>query len=189
MNKKILASIFVIGILALAMGWGTYSFFSDKETSTDNIFQAGTLDLKMWDGSWKDNVAAVVVFKDLAPCVEQGPVIVWLKNTGTMAGKVYVRVASITDTNNIQTEAELDADPIGTVNDISNWIWVQLSWGGTRQTVWYKLSAMTTKIYVGDLAAGIEGYVDFYAHLDSATGNEYQGDKSTVTIEFIIEQA
>jgi len=43
MNKKILASIFVIGILALAMGYGTYSYFSDTETSTDNTFTAGTL--------------------------------------------------------------------------------------------------------------------------------------------------
>jgi len=45
MNKKILASIFVIGILALAMGWGTYSFFSDTEKSTGNVFTAGTIDI------------------------------------------------------------------------------------------------------------------------------------------------
>ena len=47
MNKKILASIFVIGILALAMGWGTYSYYSDKETSTGNVFQSGTIDLAL----------------------------------------------------------------------------------------------------------------------------------------------
>jgi len=47
MNKKILASIFVIGILALAMGWGTYSYYSDKETSTRNVFQSGTIDLAL----------------------------------------------------------------------------------------------------------------------------------------------
>lgn len=45
MNKKILASIFVIGMLALAMGWGTYSFFSDTEKSTGNVFTAGTIDI------------------------------------------------------------------------------------------------------------------------------------------------
>jgi predicted ribosomally synthesized peptide with SipW-like signal peptide len=44
MNKKIVfASIFAIGILALAMGIGTYSYFSDTETSTNNTFTAGTL--------------------------------------------------------------------------------------------------------------------------------------------------
>jgi len=44
-SKKILASIFVIGILAFAMGWGTYSYFSDTEKSTGNVFTAGTIDI------------------------------------------------------------------------------------------------------------------------------------------------
>jgi predicted ribosomally synthesized peptide with SipW-like signal peptide len=47
MNKKILASIFVIGMLALAMGYGTYSYFSDTERSSGNVFQAGILDMQL----------------------------------------------------------------------------------------------------------------------------------------------
>ena len=43
MNKKILASVFVIGVLGFAMGWGTYSYFSSTKTSTDNTFTAGIL--------------------------------------------------------------------------------------------------------------------------------------------------
>jgi predicted ribosomally synthesized peptide with SipW-like signal peptide len=46
MNKKILASVFVIGLLALAMGWGTYSYFSDTERSSGNYFEAGVLDMQ-----------------------------------------------------------------------------------------------------------------------------------------------
>jgi len=46
-SKKILASIVVIGILALAMGYGTYSYFSSTKTSTGNTFQAGILDMKL----------------------------------------------------------------------------------------------------------------------------------------------
>jgi len=45
MNKKILASIFVIGILALAMGWGTYSWFSNTETTSDIVLTAGTMSI------------------------------------------------------------------------------------------------------------------------------------------------
>ena len=44
-NKKILASIFVIGLLAFAMGYGTYSYFSSTKTSTDNTFTAGILSM------------------------------------------------------------------------------------------------------------------------------------------------
>ena len=46
-SKKILASIVVIGILALAMGYGTYSYFSSIKTSTGNTFQAGILDMQL----------------------------------------------------------------------------------------------------------------------------------------------
>jgi len=45
MNKKILASILVIGMLALAMGYGTYSYFSSTKTSYDNTFTAGILSM------------------------------------------------------------------------------------------------------------------------------------------------
>jgi predicted ribosomally synthesized peptide with SipW-like signal peptide len=47
MNRisKILASVFVIGVLGFAMGWGTYSYFSATQTSTNNKFTAGTLTL------------------------------------------------------------------------------------------------------------------------------------------------
>ena len=46
MNKKLIfASIFVIGMLALAMGFGTYSYFSSTKTSADNTFTAGILSM------------------------------------------------------------------------------------------------------------------------------------------------
>ena len=48
MNKKILASIMVIGMLALAMGYGTYSYFSDTKTITGNTFTGGTIALSLY---------------------------------------------------------------------------------------------------------------------------------------------
>jgi predicted ribosomally synthesized peptide with SipW-like signal peptide len=44
-SKKLLASIVVIGILALAMGYGTHSYFSSTRTSTGNTFTAGILSM------------------------------------------------------------------------------------------------------------------------------------------------
>jgi len=46
-SRKILAAIVVIGLVGFALGWGTYSYFSDTETSSGNTFTAGTLDLKV----------------------------------------------------------------------------------------------------------------------------------------------
>jgi len=46
MNKKILASIFVIGMLALAMGYGTYSWFSTLTVPVGNtVFTAGIMSM------------------------------------------------------------------------------------------------------------------------------------------------
>jgi predicted ribosomally synthesized peptide with SipW-like signal peptide len=45
--RKILSSLMVIGIAATLLGAGTLSYFSDWEISTDNIIQAGTIDLKV----------------------------------------------------------------------------------------------------------------------------------------------
>jgi len=63
-NKKILASVFIIGLLALGLGWGTYSFFSDTETSTGNVFTAGTIDIAVdsenpWTRTYSDLLECV----------------------------------------------------------------------------------------------------------------------------------
>jgi predicted ribosomally synthesized peptide with SipW-like signal peptide len=46
MNAKVLAAFLLIGLVAAMTGAGLYAYFSDTETSTRNVFTAGTLDLK-----------------------------------------------------------------------------------------------------------------------------------------------
>jgi len=54
MNKtrKILFSLLVVGVVAGLVGAGTTAFFSDTETSKDNVLQAGAIDLKIDNHSW-----------------------------------------------------------------------------------------------------------------------------------------
>lgn len=50
MNNKIIGSVLVLGV-ALMMGVaGGMAYFSDTETSSNNTFQTGTLDMKLADG-------------------------------------------------------------------------------------------------------------------------------------------
>jgi len=45
-SKKILASIMVVGLLALALGWGTYSWFSTSTVPVGNtVFRAGIMSM------------------------------------------------------------------------------------------------------------------------------------------------
>jgi len=53
MNTKILVSLLVIGLTAMAIGGGmTGAFFSDTETSSGNTFTAGAIDLKVDNHCW-----------------------------------------------------------------------------------------------------------------------------------------
>ena len=52
MNKKIVISLSIIGVVAAIGIGGTIAYFNDTETSTGNIFTAGALDLKV-DHLWQ----------------------------------------------------------------------------------------------------------------------------------------
>ena len=108
MNKKILASLIIIGILGFALGWGTYSYFSDTETSTENTFQAGTLDLKVND--FDDPVGAVVTLDNMCPCQFE-EVSVKLTNVGSQDGNVSIHITNVVDSEPTpDTEPEADAE-------------------------------------------------------------------------------
>lgn len=53
--RKILSSLFVLAVVAVAITGGTVSYFSDTETSLDNTFVAGTIDLKVANTGYYSN--------------------------------------------------------------------------------------------------------------------------------------
>ena len=55
MNKKIIISLGIIGLAAAIAIGATTAFFSDTETSTDNLFVAGSIDLKIDNESYITN--------------------------------------------------------------------------------------------------------------------------------------
>jgi len=111
MNKKILASVFIIGILALGIGWGTYSYFSDTETSSGNTFTAGTLDLKVNDTDGSDVVH--ITLSNMKPGDDTGYYKWVLKNVGTLPGRISVTFSVIINDDNGLTEPESACDTTG----------------------------------------------------------------------------
>jgi predicted ribosomally synthesized peptide with SipW-like signal peptide len=79
MKKKILASIMVIGILALAMGYGTYSYFSSTKTSTSNTFTAGTLSINLGESETPE-----ISIGNMAPGDVTGDWVITIKNDGNL---------------------------------------------------------------------------------------------------------
>jgi predicted ribosomally synthesized peptide with SipW-like signal peptide len=104
-NRKVLISLFIIGILALGIGWGTYSYFSDTETSSGNRFTAATLDLEVGGSS-----ILVINVGNIAPGYDSGFYKWILKNVGSIPGKLSVTIDIISDDEGTNTEPELIAE-------------------------------------------------------------------------------
>ncbi|MBI2852502.1 MAG: hypothetical protein HYX84_05330 [Chloroflexi bacterium] len=123
-------SIAAFLIISLVAG-GTYAFFSDTETSSNNQFSAGTLDLKLSDANEadQDGVTASFGSSALKPGDTMGPSTITLKNTGTVtASHVDIKFQNTVTDNPSYNEADLGAN----IADMSTLLTVSaLSYGAT----------------------------------------------------------
>jgi spore coat-associated protein N len=102
MKKKILFSIMAIALVGALIGGGLYAYFSDIETSTGNVFTAGTLNLDLTDASddGTESETATWVFSNIAPDDTGGGGAgagLTISNTGSLDG--YLDLSSINVTN------------------------------------------------------------------------------------------
>jgi len=83
--KKIVVSLMTICVVAGLIGGGLFADFSDIETSRDNYFQTGSLDLKVSDflgTEYQDpNVPAFYMVSDAYPCCDKS-IFIDLENYG-----------------------------------------------------------------------------------------------------------
>ncbi len=108
LNKKMLLSLLVIGVVSVSAGAGTWAYFSDTETSSGNTFTAGTLDLAydINGGDWinGDDVASITV-GNMKPC-DDGEVTLSFHNLGSHDGNLIVTLDNLIDDDNFCNEPE-----------------------------------------------------------------------------------
>ena len=202
MDKKILASILIIAVASMLLGAGTYSYFSDKETSTGNTFTVGTgPDLKVSDRDegYGDGVTATWTASDMKPGTTIPPYSVSLQNWGTVAGNHI----EITCSNTIY-------DPPGPPSDTEEGT-TDMDWAMEITIMTYNGSDLLN-LLLDNNGNGIKDLDDFEAQgfdnlpppLPNAVGsysftmalrfhpilgdNDYQGDTLTTTIIFTLKQ-
>ena len=107
-NRKVLISLFIIGILALGIGWGTHSLFVDTETSSGNTFTAGTLDLKV--GGKDDPNIVTITISNMKPGDVFGYYKWVLKNAGSLSGNLSVTFIITAKNENGENEPEEAAE-------------------------------------------------------------------------------
>jgi len=205
MNKRILVSLSVIGVAAAAIIGGTIAYFNDTETSTGNIFTAGSIDLKV-DHVWQTyndidcNTCQVTVKSDTSNVVVE-------KNGETLDPSYYaVLVSSIHPRWTAQNDPILDAanaewiwesDPTrqeDTTQDVTYTFRNEFEWWGpiTGSDLYFAVgSDNTVKVYLNDVLIGENtseyGYQqDHMLHIaaNDVTDNVEQGNN---VLEFVVK--
>lgn len=184
--RKVLLSVLSIGFLAAVIATGTLAYFYDIEISDNNPIMAGTIDISV--GGENPWTTTVVVTDDAKPCLDFY-LTKTVCNNGTNPTYVYFRLDNISESNGVQTEPELDADPSGEVNDLSNVTHFDLAVDDTvlvpmgTATV-REVGGMWYQITEEPLEPGECVDVELSFHMMSDAGNEYQGDVMTFDIVF-----
>ncbi len=115
--SKIIISLMTIALVAALVGGGVYAYFSDTETSTGNVFTAGTLNLDLTDASddGTESETATWVFSAIAPGTPGGGARLTINNAGSMNGYLDLSSVGVTNAENYdedtdEAEATDDAD-------------------------------------------------------------------------------
>ncbi|MFC1965527.1 TasA family protein [Chloroflexota bacterium] len=105
--KRILGLTIAFMLLIGMVGIGTWAYFSDVETSTGNVFTAGTLDLKTDD---VDGVSQTLLAVNLEPGGVVGPETIILKNTGSLGGSTLDLSFTYAESDSSPNPADISAD-------------------------------------------------------------------------------
>jgi predicted ribosomally synthesized peptide with SipW-like signal peptide len=199
MNRKILVGILAIGLVALAVGWGTYSQFSDTETSV-TTFSAGSLDLTIND---QNGVPVTFSWNNLRPG-DQPHYSLTLKNIGTIKGNLSISKIEVDSRENVRTEPEKEAgdtsDDTGELDDVLN---IKLfldydhdGWIGSQDKLFFDGLVKNLPSAGFDLKEPIEpgGGVDFVVEIydwwtHGGLDNQAQTDTLEITFTFKLVQA
>ena len=110
MNKILLSSAVVVAAAVLVVG-ATTAFFSDTETSSGNVFTAGSIDLKV-DGDWKEadlgEIHQFFNFDGIKPGDRGGNIISLHVSDNDARGRVLFNM--LDNNENDCTEPELEAE-------------------------------------------------------------------------------
>jgi len=201
--KKIIgltiSALLVIGII----GGGTFAYFSDTESSTNNILTAGTLDLNINGG----NIAVTTLsVSDVAPG-DSGSDNSTLANVGSLLGELDISTSTVLNTpGEGGTEYEGGSGELGANAELAMYIDVDQStdWSdgdiglksdNTTYTFATPLEYAIIDNYASkswnateNMSASAEDYFVMLWQVDTGVGNDIQGDSVSVNVTFVLEQ-
>lgn len=214
--KKILMSLLTIGLVSAVAFGATRALFSDTETSVDNTFTAGTIDISVDDeNSWERTEPFALT--DMKPCYTDY-INFTIKNVGSNPANIWKKLGSIVTEDNIQSEPEcveggadwdassesctggtytpkhdvqyyINYDLLVEVYDAANAkVWWQAIYVDSDDVTVAEIAAMADGVYLGMLPVGYTMKVTQSYHMIDSVTNWAQGDEMSFDISLEAEQ-
>lgn len=166
MNKKIILSLSVIGIVAAMVVGGTYAYFSQTVTSTDNTFSAGTMTMKL------NNIESDTV----------GPAL----TVSNMYPGSFVQSAAMITAGDIALNPELKLSNASGDTEMVNYLFLEI-W--TNGKLWYSDYiknfpgySTTKKVILDTIPAGESQYVAFRVIMVETAPDSLQSKTYSVNV-------
>lgn len=201
MNTRILTSMLTIVAVVAAVSAATYAFFSDTQTSSNNTFTAGTLDLYLLDGADDagDNETGTFVVSNASPGSSGFAGTLMVRNVGSINGFFDINAVSVANTEGTNPESETGDtnDPGELGSKVSVTAWVDADCDGTNNagTEPAFISNVLLNILAGSydldapLAAGTDRCISMtWLWTSTITDNEAQGDVATLSFNVDLDQ-
>ena len=181
--RKVLMATMGLALVAALIGMGVYAKWSDTETSQDNYFQAGSLDLKV-NGMDDPYVPVLINGENVVPG-QDGTIVVKLANEGTLDGTAYLHFMNLECDENKVIEPEVPGeDENPSVVELCGNVYIQINDGDPVTLT----DLICQKVGLGSLAGGESMYVTISWEIDEDAGVGIMTDSCSFDIEFGLEQ-
>ena len=114
--KRIIGLTIALILFTGMAGIGTWAYFSDVETSSENVITAGTLDLKTDD---MDGVSQTLLATNMKPGDTVGPEIITLKNSGSIHGSSLDLSFSYAQNDSLPNPVDMSADATAAIVEVT----------------------------------------------------------------------
>ena len=206
--KKILGLTVTAIIVMALVGGGTWAYFSDPETSTNNALTAGTLDLTL-DGA--DDPVTMFSIGSVYPG-DSGNGTTLLANSGTQ-GELDISVVAVNNTESTGS-TEFESDVIGTGGELGSVAELaifldiddngnfnsgdiglksnQTTYNATSVLDWATADSYSGKTWdavIASFSTSVDFWVEWRVPIGGSADNTIQGDSISANITFTLEQA
>ncbi len=182
-----IAFLLLIGMTSI----GTWAYFSDVETTSTNVFTAGTLDLKTDD---VDGVSQTLLAVNLQPGGTVGPETIILKNAGSVGNSTLDLSFTYIESDSSPNPANMSADATAAYIEVTT-----LNYGGSsllgsvsdNNTNGYKdVQDLKNSDLSGQDGIGASASKEFaiVVMLRSNADKALQSDGINITMNFILNQ-